>query len=296
MSISSVFKVAPRRAAGRFQVATMAAVAAPVPEPAARPPGRRPDPGLGVFETLLVVAGRAVELEAHLERLAASLEELYGEGLPPDLPERVEERAHGVAAGGLRVTVSPGPAGGLRVRIPPPRPLPPGAFVSLYGTKEPSAPVEGRGVVVPGGLGPHKWADRSLLEEAAAGMPPDAAPVVLDADGAVLEASRASLFAVRGGALLTPPLDGRVLPGIVRAAALGIAAAEGVETREEALSREDLAAAEEVFLTGSLRGVEPLGSLDGAELQGEGEITRLVAAGLRRRWLGEPRPQAPPAP
>lgn len=288
----------------------MAAVPATPPEPAALPAGRRrPDPRLGVFETLLVVAGRAVELDAHLARLAASLRELYGEGLPADLPERIGERVRGVAAGGLRVTVSPAPgraagegaggrsgAGGLLVRVPPPRPLPPGALASLYGTGGAGAPAEGCGVVVPGGLGPHKWADRSLLEEAAASMPAGATPIVLDTDGAVLEASRASLFAVRDGALLTPPLDGRILPGVARARALEIAAEEGVETGEEPLGGDDLLAAEEVFLTGSLRGAEPMASMDGAELQGEGAITRLVAAGLRRRWLGGRSSRSAPAP
>ena len=38
---------------------------------------RRPDPGAGVFDTLLVQAGEPVALAAHLERLAASVRELY---------------------------------------------------------------------------------------------------------------------------------------------------------------------------------------------------------------------------
>ncbi len=44
---------------------------------------------------------------------------------------------------------------------------------------------------------------------------------------------------------------------------LEIAGALGIETREEPLARDDLLAADEVFLTGSVRGIEPAASLDG---------------------------------
>src|SRR3954447_11852769 len=37
------------------------------------PPSPHADPDRGVFETMLVLEGRPVELDAHLERLAASL-------------------------------------------------------------------------------------------------------------------------------------------------------------------------------------------------------------------------------
>ena len=57
----------------------------------------------------------------------------------------------------------------------------------------------------PAGSAPHKWADRSLLDEAQAGLPRDALPLIVDWDGAVLEASRANVFAVRDGALLHTP-------------------------------------------------------------------------------------------
>ena len=71
--------------------------------------------------------------------------------------------------------------------------------------------------MVPGGLGPHKWRDRTLLEAHEADDP-DTIPLLLDADGLVLEASRANVV-VRdaGGALHTPPADGRILPGVTAA-------------------------------------------------------------------------------
>ena len=98
----------------------------------------------------------------------------------------------------------------------------------------------------------------------------------MDEDGAVLEASRANLFAVRDGALLTPPLDGRILPGITRGRVIEAAESSGVAVREESLSREDLLAADEVLLTGSVRGIEPVAALDGTPLAGAGEKTAIL--------------------
>ena len=55
------------------------------------------------------------------------------------------------------------------------------------------APVVLRPVVVPGGLGPHKWRDRTLLESHEADDPATL-PLLLDADGLVLETSRTSVI------------------------------------------------------------------------------------------------------
>ena len=43
-------------------------------------------------------------------------------------------------------------------------------------------------------------------------------PLLVDLDGLVLEASRANVVIREGDRLITPPLDGRILPGVTRAA------------------------------------------------------------------------------
>jgi para-aminobenzoate synthetase/4-amino-4-deoxychorismate lyase len=282
----------------------------PRPDPAQ---ALRPDPRQGVFETLLVAGGRPVELEAHLARLAASVAELFGAELGGEAREIVVAEAAGLRLGRLRLTATPGRGDDVRrprdrvdlathaEEIEPP---------TLFPTAERAVAL--RSLVVPGGLGPHKWADRTLLERAearfsddvqsqaagaaapiATGRPattiddPPAAPLplLLDLDGAVLEASRANVFALRGGALVTPPADGRILPGIARAALIDVARAAGREVREEPLTIAELAAADGVFLTGSVRGLQPASSLDGGKLPPAVDATLLLAAALRRRWL-----------
>lgn len=142
-------------------------------------------------------------------------------------------------------------------------------------------PVSLRGFAVAGGLGAHKWADRSLLDAAQAAIGDAELPLLVDEDGAVLEAARANVFVARDGALFTPPLDGRILPGITRARALEVAATLGIETAERELDSDDLFGADEVLLTGSVRGVERVRALDGVPLASEGEVGTRIAAELR---------------
>ena len=232
------------------------------------------DPGRGVFETMLVIAGRPVELDAHLRRLSASVEALYRRPVPAPARGLVLDRAAGIEHGKLRLEVLP--KADLTLEIE--------AEEVDVGAVFPGA---GRGAalrseVVVGGLGEHKWVDRDLLDRLAAGAPGEL-PLLLDADGAVLEASRASVFAISGGRLLTPPTDGRILPSIARQQAIEVAMAEGIAISEERLTLADLLASE-VLLTGSVRGVEPARALDGIALASPGKLSARVAAGLRRRW------------
>lgn len=239
----------------------------------------RPDRERGVFETLLVVDGQPVQVDAHLARLGASLQALFPDRTPPvELVEAIDAGARDIALGGLRVTAAPTADGEIEARIDAARIAPERILPTEPAT------IDAHSLVLPGGLGGHKWADRTLLDEAEERLGADAVPVIFDWDGALLEASRANAFAVTDRTLLTPPADGRILPGIARACALKVAAAAGLETREAELCREDLVAADEVFLTGSLRGVERVGALDGTKLKAEGEVTAHVAAELRRVW------------
>jgi para-aminobenzoate synthetase / 4-amino-4-deoxychorismate lyase len=245
-----------------------------------------PDPAQGVFETLLVVGGEPIELGTHLDRLSSSLEALFAAELPAELGDEVRERAHGVRLGRLRVAVAPGGAGTRAVLAV--EDVDPADFFPAW--------VRGahlRSHVYAGGLGRHKWADRAPLQQLATAT---ALPLLLDRGDEVLEASRANVFVAVGQTLVTPAADGRILPGIARAGAIAVARDAGIEVLERALPRTELLAADEVFLTGSVRGVEPVRSLDGTPLPVAGELSRRVGAGLRRRWSAAPVAAAAPTP
>jgi para-aminobenzoate synthetase/4-amino-4-deoxychorismate lyase len=240
----------------------------------------RPSPDAGVFETILVVRGTAVSLDAHLARLAASVEELYRRPAPPDVRQRVAEAARGTALGRLRLTVVPDPAGGFAANVHVAAVDERLVFPGWEGAVE-LAPV-----IVPGGIGAHKWADRRLLERAEADVAP-ALPLIVDDDSSLLEASRANLFLAIGDTLVTPPEDGRLLAGITRAQTIEAARALGIGVREQQLDADALAAADEAFLTGAVRGIEPVRrATDAGAASARGEVTERLAAELRRAWLG----------
>jgi hypothetical protein len=130
-----------------------------------------------------------------------------------------------------------------------------------------------------GGHGSHKWVDRRGMDH------PDAGPGQLICDGEeLLEAGWANLFAIREETLWTPAVDNRILAGMARAAILEIAGEEGLEAQEQPITAADLLNADEVFLTNSIRGIEPATSLDATPLPGQGPISHRLAAALQRRW------------
>jgi para-aminobenzoate synthetase/4-amino-4-deoxychorismate lyase len=97
--------------------------------------------------------------------------------------------------------------------------------------------------VLPGGLGDRKWSDRALLDALAQD---GTTPLLIDADGTVLEAAWAAVLIRAGGQLFTPHEDGRILPSTSRPHA--------TQTR---LTLEDLERADEILLSSSLAGLVP---------------------------------------
>ncbi|HEX6666449.1 MAG TPA: aminotransferase class IV [Solirubrobacterales bacterium] len=229
-----------------------------------------------MFETLLIAAGEPIELSSHLARLGASAEEQYGMALPEALAEEAAERSRGLALGRLRILVAPD-SRSLRHTLAAEAVDPSDHFP----TWERGAALHT--VECEGGLGRHKWADRRRLPS----LPEAALPLLVDREQ-VLEASRANVFALVDGTLVTPAADGRILPGIARAGVIAAATDLGVALAERPLSRDELRDAAEVFLTGSIRGVEPARSLDGTALPRSGELSRQLGDALRRTWLGAP--------
>jgi para-aminobenzoate synthetase/4-amino-4-deoxychorismate lyase len=141
----------------------------------------------------------------------------------------------------------------------------------------PPDPVVLAPAVLPGGLGANKWRDRRLLDELAERL--EAVPLILDLDGDVLEAAYANLFIVEGTHLVTPPLDGRQLPGTVRARVLALHPA-----REERLTLARIAAADELLLASSIRGIHPARLVDGEEPRFQ--LGARLRAALREDSLG----------
>lgn len=187
--------------------------------------GERPDPAKGIFETMLVRDGLLPMRDAHYARLNASARTLYGVDNAATAPPGGAPQPYW--NGWIRLTFVPGE----RLSAEPglPRPGPVHRAVAPF--------------TLPGGLGPHKWADRSLIDALAAAAD-GALPLLIDADGAVLEAGWANVLIEERGRLISPPDDGRALPGIGR---------RGLQYDEEPVDLDRLLAADAVVLTSALR-------------------------------------------
>lgn len=233
--------------------------------------------GHSVFETMAVHNYQVFRLEAHLERLVRSAQRALI-ALPAldalRAAVRATVRANLFGEGGLRLTVSGGiggaglaPAEGgestVVVSVRPPRDLA-------------AARVAGVGVVIcdtrrgmPDAL-PLDAKTGSMLTQVIASQAAREAgafeAILLDDRGLVAEGSMSNLFVARGGVVRTPRVDGRVLPGITRAAVLDIARELGIDAEEGTVEPDELSGADEIWLTNSLIEMVPVRSMAGRSI------------------------------
>lgn len=101
--------------------------------------------------------------------------------------------------------------------------------------------------------------------------------IVRDPDGYVSEGHGMNLFCVSNGRVLIPH-ESMALAGITRKNVIITARKEGIECIETRLTRYDLCAADEVFITSSLEAVSAIRSIDGAAIPqpAPGPVTRAI--------------------
>lgn len=229
---------------------------------------------------MLVGDGRVHALQPHLDRLAHSIGALYGRRLAPGLGDRLRAEAAGLAGEHrLRVDVVPGEDIAITAR-----PVAPGY----------RRPVTLEPFVVPGGLGAHKWRDRRLLDiatryrgtisghdtatgGASSGREPGA-PLLVDSDGTVLEVAWGNVWILDGAVLITPPADGRILPGVTRALLLQLAPSLGLRPREEPISLHRFQTAPVTLATSAIRLAVPATLGGGAAAPDSAVVQRLRTA------------------
>ena len=102
--------------------------------------------------------------------------------------------------------------------------------------------------------------------------------ILLDTIGHVAEATGENLFMVKRGKLITPPLSSPILAGITRDSILTIARDLGIAIEERTFARDELYAADEVFLCGTAAELTPVREIDDRRVGDgtPGAITRRV--------------------
>jgi len=243
--------------------------------------------GLSVFDTLLYEAGCLYFQEAHLERLSRGAEQLgirFGPGRGP-----AEALGEYLAAFGaeppdpvlLRLTATRGRPGGrptLLVTARRPEALPPGGVTLALASVPKAATDHTEGIKSTNRL-------RNVLafEEARARGAWEA--LFTTTEGELSEGTISNLFLVfdgpAGPLVKTPALSQGCLAGTTRELLLGLLAAKGLAVEDGVLTLDDLARADEGFLTNTSQRVVPIARVLGTA--GQLFPTRLVSGGPTTR-------------
>jgi branched-chain amino acid aminotransferase len=106
--------------------------------------------------------------------------------------------------------------------------------------------------------------------------------ILLNQDGTVAEATGENVFFVKGKELVTNDATSSILPGLTRDTVLKLAEEANIVTRVRAFTRDELMAADEVFLTGTAAEVTPVREVDGRQFR-TGPAT--LGAKLQKAYL-----------
>lgn len=247
--------------------------------------------GLGLYETLKLVGGVPVFFDEHAERLAASRLEL-------EIPEPCSRdelalgivqlaAASGVTDGACRLLLSAGPPWGE-----------PTLLIQADVRAFPSGPLKviaRRSIRSSGEFKSISFIASYRAQQAAARAHADDA-IFVDTDDRIHEAATANVFIAHGGALTTSPLDGAILPGVIRSKVMQLARADGIEVAERHTLLTELGPGHAMFLTSSVRGIVPVAKVDDIGLGFDepllerlrrlvGEAERAAAAAFRARYV-----------
>ncbi len=274
--------------------------------------------GDSVYEVIRTYRGAPFELDAHLARLAHSAGRI---GLVPpwDGPRVAREVTRTLAAA---AALGPAPAdpgaapwnagewyvrvvmtrGAGEIGLDPALAVDPRAILVVQPLAGPPARAYAEGVAAaivgvrrasPAAVDPSAKTGAHLpnvlaVREARAAGAHEA--LLLDDGGFVTEGSSSNVFAVSAGRLRTPPLGAGILEGVTRGVVLRLARGAGVPVEEVALRPEDLEAADEVFITSTMREILPVVRL-GARDVGTGRpgpTTERLHRAFRRLAGGAP--------
>ena len=248
--------------------------------------------GDGVFETVKVAGGVPFALSRHLARLGRSAAGLGLAG--PDLEQiragalAVIEASGRLELARMRITVTGGiaPLGSERGGSPLT------AIVALGEMHAPAPWVDVTTVPWPrnehGALSGLKTTSygENVRALAYATSHDGSEAIFANTAGNLCEGTGTNVFVVSDGRLLTPPLSAGCLAGVTRALVI-----EWSGAAEQDLPLAALAEADEAFLSGTTRDVQPIRSVDGQVLAAApGPVTRKVSEVFAMRAAETPDP------
>ena len=233
--------------------------------------------GEGVYETLRTYNRRPFLLDRHLDRLRCSAGHL-SLTVPLDdvgYAERIEETVAAVSDKQTELYIRLLVTRGVGDLTYDPNSCPdPTAVIIVRPYAGASAKLDEKGITVvrssivrnhPAALNPiiksNNLLNNALAMQEAIKAGADEA-VMCNYCGEIAECAQSNIFIVRDGVALTPRLDTGLLEGVTRNFVFEVGSAAGIPVREAVIQPEELAAADEVFITGTTREVLAVTTLD----------------------------------
>ena len=227
--------------------------------------------GDGVYEVIPVYNGQLFRLDGHLDRLERSLREVsitnpLSRGEWETILKTLVTR-NGAGNQAVYLQVTRGSDKGRDHRFP--QDIAPTVFAMTSPLPEyPKAWLE-RGVTVTI-MDDVRWGRNdiksiSLIANVMARQRAhenESAEAVLIKDGKVIECSASSIFIVKDGVIITPPKSHALLPGVTQDFVLELARTHKLPYREQDISLDELLAADEVWMTSSIREVTAITRID----------------------------------
>ncbi len=247
--------------------------------------------GDGLFETIAIRCSVARFLDLHLDRLYAGAARLK---LPA--PERDSLRAQlsaaaaGIDEGVMKLILTRGP--GPRGYVPLQHQQPTVAWGLERCRAQRWTPIRvrwcetiaGRNPVTAGlktlcrleqVLARAEWQDELIAEG-----------FMCDEQGQLVGGTACNIFIVSGGRLLTPSVTHAGISGVMRRVILQQASVSAIESHEVSLTKADVLAADEVFVSNALTGIRPVGQL-GERQWKPGPVSCELAARLANKGVDE---------
>ena len=224
--------------------------------------------GDGLFESIRLVNGRPLFLEPHWARLTSGAEvlriampkQLTMQSLQTMIEELAQRAGH--ASARCRLTLYRGGSGYYRPATNE------GAFaIELDPVADPTYSEADHGLMVDiwpemrkplNDLARHKtlnclyyvlaslWSQQRGLDDC----------LLQNDRGNIIESSSGNLFIVSNGVLYTPSLSDGCVGGVMRAQVINLALANGIKVYECSLNPQNLLAADELFITNAVKGIQ----------------------------------------
>ena len=238
--------------------------------------------GAGVFETIAAYHGKLFAFDSHLDRLRSGMEAL---GISLTLPEDFEERAlilldenqlADASPARIRITVTAGSHTDHPHWIMEATHAPAHAAMASLMTgpfvRNEQSPLSGFKTI--------NYGDNVIAMQRAR-VAGTTEALFVNTQGDLCEGTWSNVFFHHDGKWKTPPVSSGCLPGVTRACVLDLAENINLKIEEATLSLSKIGEIESAFLTSTMRGVQPVQTIDGNDLS----FTRSEISALAKAYL-----------